>query len=82
MDQKYQLLEPSIKTKYKYGTYHKGYFLGVSNIDISLITCKYKSFIPSKLQSHVIHWYHTYLLHPVMDRQEAMVLHNLYWPDI
>ena len=68
--------------KYKYGTYHKGYFRGGSNIDINLITCKDKFVIPSKLQSYIVHWYHTYLLHPGMDRTEAMISQHLYWPDI
>ena len=54
-------------TKYKNGTYHKGYFHGGSNDDLSLITCKDKIVIPSKIQSYALHWYHTYLLHPGMD---------------
>ena len=80
--QKYQRSEPSIIAKYEDCTYHKGYFCGGSNIDIKLITCKNKIFIPPNLQSYVIHWYHTYLLHPVMDRTEAMICQHLYWPDI
>ena len=36
----------------------------------------------SKIQSYVLHWYHTYLLHPEMDRTEVMILQHLYWPDI
>ena len=68
--------------KYKDGAYHKSYFPVSINIDIKLIMCKYKSFIPSKLQSYVIHLYHTYLLHPVMDKIEAMIHQHFYWPDI
>ena len=71
-----------MKTKYKDGTYHKGYFRGVSNIDLKLITCKDKIVIPSKLQSYVLHWYHKYLLHTGMDRTEAMICQHFYWPDI
>ena len=44
--QKYQWGEPIIIAKYKDGTYHKGSFRGVSNIGLSLITCKGKIVIP------------------------------------
>ena len=62
--------------------YHKGSFRGGSNIGLKLILCKYKFVIPSKIQSYVLHWYHTYLLHPGMDRTEAMIRQHLYWPKI
>ena len=78
----YQRTEPSLMAKYKDGTYHKGYFCGLSNVDINLITCEYKICIPSILQSYALYWYHTYLLHPVMDRIEVMIRHHLYWPRI
>ena len=42
----HQRHKPIIIDKYKYGTYHKGYFRGGSNIDFSLITCKRKMVIP------------------------------------
>ena len=80
--QKYQRLEPSIIAKYKTGTYQKGYFCGGSNIDLNLITCKNNIVITKILQSYVLHWYHTYLLHPGMDRTEAMICQHFYWPDI
>ena len=32
--------------KYKYGTYHKGYFLGGSNIYLNLVTCEDNIVIP------------------------------------
>ena len=76
--QKYQRLEPSILAKYKIGTYQQSPFCGGINIDISLITCKDKIVIPSKIQSYVLHWYHTYLLHPGMDITEAMISHHFY----
>ena len=44
--------------------------------------CKDEFVIPSKLQSYVVHWYHTYLLHPGIDRTGAMICKHLYWPDI
>ena len=52
--------------KYKDGTYHKGYFREGINIDISLITCDDNIVIPDMIQSYMLHWYHTYLLHPKM----------------
>ena len=64
--------------KYKYATYHTGSFRRLINIYINLITCEDKIVIPTIIQSYVLHWYHTYLLHTVMDRTEAMILHNLY----
>ena len=42
---KYQRQEPIIISKYKDGTYHKGYFREVINIDPSRITCKDKIII-------------------------------------
>ena len=80
--QKYQREEPSIKDKYKYFTYHKGSCFGGSNINLNLITCKDKIVIMSKLKSYVVHWYHTHILHPGMDRTEATIRQNLYWTEI
>ena len=80
--QKYQCLEPSIIDKYKDGTYQQGYFCGGSNSELRLITCKHEIVILSKIQSYVLYWYHTYLLHPQMNITEAMILQNLYWPGI
>ena len=54
--QQHQQAEPSLMAKYKNGTYHKGYFRGGSNDNLSLITCKDKVFNPYKLQSYILHW--------------------------
>ena len=62
--------------------YHKGSFRGGSNFDLKLITCNDNIVIPLKLQSYVLHWYHMYLLHPLMDRTEDKIIQILYWPDI
>ena len=64
--------------KYEYGTYHKGSFRGGSNIDLNLIICEDKIIILEMIQSCVLHWYHAYILHPGMDRPEAMILQHLY----
>ena len=45
-------------------------------MDLSLITCEYKIVIPSIVQCFVLHWYHIYLLHPGVDRTEAMILQH------
>ena len=71
-----------MKAKYKYNTHQQGSLREGSNIDIKLITCKDKIIIPSKLQSYVVHLYHTYIFHPGMDRMEAMIHQHLYCPDI
>ena len=68
--------------KYKYSTYHKGYFSGVSDIYINLITCDNKIVTLSILQSYMLHWYYTDILRPVMDRIEAMILQNFYYSSI
>ena len=82
LTQKHQRSEPSIKVKYKDGTYHKGYFRGGINIYLKLKMCKDKIIIPSIIQSYIVHWYHTYILHPGMDRTEAMIRQHFYWPSI
>ena len=82
MIQIYQRKEPSIIAKYKYCTYYKGSFCGGSNICINLITCKDDIVIPSTLWSYVLHYYHTYIFHPEMDRTEAMICQHFYWPVI
>ena len=79
---KYQRTEPSLMAKYEDGTHHKGFFGGGINIDLSLITCKDKIVIPSKLQSYVLHWYNKYLLCPGLDRTEVIIFQHLYWPGI
>ena len=79
MIQRYQRAEPSIIAKYKNGTYHKGYFHGGSNINLNLITYEDKIVIPEKIQSYVLNWYHTYLLHPGVDRTEVSLAVKAYW---
>ena len=44
--------------------------------------CEYKTVIPEIIQSYILHWYHTYLLHPGMDRTEAMICQHFYWTGI
>ena len=78
----HQRLEPTIKAKYKDGTYQQGYLCGGSNINLKLITCKDKIVIPSKLQSYIVHWCQMYLVYPGIDITDAMICKHWYWPNI
>ena len=80
--QRHQRVEPSLMAKYKDGTYHKSPFRGIISNNLSLITCEDNIVIPSKLQSYVLYWYHTYLIHPGIDRTEVMIFQHLYWTGI
>ena len=52
---KYQHKDPILEAKYTTGTYQKCSFCGGSNIQLNLITCKDKSFIPYIIQICVLH---------------------------
>ena len=38
--------------------------------------------IPSIIQSYVLYWYYTYLIHSGMDRTETIIHQHLYWTGI
>ena len=38
--------------------------------------------IPQFIQTFVVKWYHTYLLHPGLDQTEEMIRQYSYWPSI
>ena len=59
--------------KLKIVQYKCGSVFGVSNNNFNLLTCEYKIVIPLTLQKYVLNWYHTYLLHPVLDRMKATI---------
>ena len=65
------LLEKLKRANIKYS------FCGGRNI-IELVTYNDKIVIPQKLQKYVLKWYHTYLLHPGLDRTEAMICQHFY----
>ena len=69
---------PSQQKKLKCAEYTKGCFHGGLNT-IELATYKDKIIITQLLQKHVVKWYHTYQLHPGLDRTDAMIHQNLYW---
>ena len=50
--------------------------------NLNLIMCEDNNVILSKLQSYVLHWYHIYLLYPLMDRMEDIICQCLYWTGI
>ena len=68
--------------KYEYGTCHKGSFCRGSNIDLYIIMCKDNIFIWLIIQRYVLHCYHPYIPHTGMDRTEAILCQNFYWPGI
>ena len=65
-------------SKYTTDRYKTSYFRGGSNIHFKLIMCEGKTVIPLIIQSSVLHWHNTYLLHIVIDRTEAMILQHFY----
>ena len=79
---RYKHAEPILIAKYKYGEYHKGSVCWGSNIDLNVIPWEDNIFIPSIIQSYVLYWYHTYLLHTWIDRTESAIQKHLYWHDI
>ena len=46
---------------------------------VEVITEHSKVYIPSKLQSRVVAWYHDYLVHPGEKRTEKTIRQNLTW---
>ena len=69
----YQQKDYILMDKYEMSVYQKDYFHGWTNININLLSCEDKIVIPPIIQSYVLHWYRTYLLHLVMIRMEAMI---------
>ena len=78
---RYQQEDPFLTKKLKCVEYSKGYFCLCCST-IKLITYKDKIVIPRLLKKYVVKLYHTYLLHPVLDRTEAIIHQHLYYPGI
>ena len=74
----YQRNDPIPMAKYCKHIYRNGSFHGISNINLNLIICRYQIFIPSILQSYLLHWFHKYLLRLEIDRTEAIIFQHLY----
>ena len=73
--------EETFLTKKHVQNYHKGYFSRGRNT-IALVTRKDKLVIPQLIQRYVVKWYHMHLLHPGIDRTEAIIRQHFYWPVI
>ena len=67
LKEQHQRKYPSLRAKYKQGTYYVGSFRRGSYKYINLITCEDNIVTLAILQSCVLHWYRMYLLHPGMD---------------
>ena len=46
----------------------------------ALVCYKDKIVVQTKLQKHVIDWYHTVLCHPGINRTKETISQHLYWP--
>ena len=68
--------------KYKNRMYKAGSFCAGSNMKFNLIMCEDEIFIPSILQSYVLNWRHTYLLHTEINITESIICQHLYWHGI
>ena len=73
---RYQWEDPFLTEKLNWAKYKKGYFRRDRNT-IELVAYKNKITISQKLQKDVVKWYHKYLLHPGLDRTEAMIFQHL-----
>ena len=78
---KYQRKDKEILNKLKMKVYHAKDFRGGGTTRM-LVCYNDKIVIPKILQRYVLHWYHTYLLHPGMIRTEETIRQHLYWPDM
>ena len=67
--------------KYEKVIYKTGYLYVGININIYLITFEDNIVVPSVIQRYLLHWYHTYLLHLVMDRTEAVIPQTFTGPE-
>ena len=67
--------------KLKCAKYKKSSFCGSRNT-IELVTYNGKIVIPQKIQKYIVKYYHTYILHPGLDRMWAVIFQHLYWPGI
>ena len=74
---RYQRKDPIPTKKITRAEYKKGYFRGSRNT-IKSVTFKDKIVIMQLIQKYVVRWHHSYLLHTVLDRTEAMLCQYFY----
>ena len=80
MIDKYQRKDKNLIAKLKSATYHTKSFRGGGKVT-DLICKGDKIVLPTILQKYAVNWYHTYLLHPGMERTEATLCQHYYWPE-
>ena len=68
---------PFLTEKLKCTEITKGSFRG-GRYTIAFIRYKYKIVIPQKLQKYVVKWYHTYLIHPRLDKIKGLIRQRNY----
>ena len=71
-----ELLAALKKGKHSVTAFHGG------EKSIDLITYKEKIVVPEALRDRAVHFYHTYLLHPGINRTEASIAQHLWWPNM
>ena len=78
---KYQRKDKELVEKSKCANYHPKTFR--EGINIFLFIYKNdKIVVPTIFQRYAVNWYHTYLLHPGMNRTEATIIQHYYWPHL
>ena len=78
---KYQLADAELMNKLQTETYDVHTFRGGGK-PVELVVKDLKIVIPKSLQSYVLNWYHTYLLHPGATRTEETIKQHLYWKNL
>jgi len=78
---KYQLADAELMKKLQNETYDVHTFRGGGK-PVELVVKDLKIVIPKSLQSYVLNWYHTYLLHPGATRTEETIKQHLYWKNL
>ena len=68
--------DPFLQAKLICVNYQNGYFRGGRNT-IEVVTYRDKIVIPQQLQRYLVKLYQNYLLHPVLDRMEAVIHQHL-----
>ena len=73
---RYQKEYPFLQENFTCANNRRGYFFWGQNT-IELVTYNNKIVIPKQLQKYVVNWYHTYLIHPLLYKTEAMIFQNI-----
>jgi len=75
---KKQLSDKSLVKALTEDKYHlKSFYRGESQYD--LICHKHKIVVPKTLQKQILEWYHTFLIHPGINRTEETINQHFWW---